>query len=291
MYSVQESIDMIYILGECHKNSLLASRVYAERFAGRQHPDARSFNRLKQKFESTGSVCDEKKTRSKRVASEENQILVAASVVEQPHTSTRKISRTLDVSKTTVNKILRGLSYHPYHIQLHQQLNNNDFEKRLEFCLWANTKVATELDFFNIVLFSDEATFHNYGSVNRHNFHYYSTNNPLFIRPIDRQNQWSLNVWGGIVDRCVIGPYFFDSPLNGNLYLNFIQNNLPVLLEDVSLNVRARLWYQHDGAPAHYSENVRRYLTNEFGNRWIGRGGPASWPPRSPDLTCMDFFL
>ena len=26
-------------------------------------------------------------------------------------------------------------------------------------------------------------------------------------------------------------------------------------------------------------------------NRWTGRGGPMAWPPRSSDLTQMDFFL
>jgi hypothetical protein len=25
--------------------------------------------------------------------------------------------------------------------------------------------------------------------------------------------------------------------------------------------------------------------------RWIGRSGPIAWPPRSPDLTPVDFFL
>jgi hypothetical protein len=25
--------------------------------------------------------------------------------------------------------------------------------------------------------------------------------------------------------------------------------------------------------------------------RWIGRGGSITWPPRSPDLTPLDFFL
>ena len=28
-----------------------------------------------------------------------------------------------------------------------------------------------------------------------------------------------------------------------------------------------------------------------FPNRWIGRDGPISWPPRSPDVTPLDFFL
>ena len=28
-----------------------------------------------------------------------------------------------------------------------------------------------------------------------------------------------------------------------------------------------------------------------FPNRWIGRDGPTPWPPRSPDITPLDFFL
>ena len=31
-------------------------------------------------------------------------------------------------------------------------------------------------------------------------------------------------------------------------------------------------------------------LNYVFPNRWIGRGGPVQWPPRSADLTPMDFF-
>jgi hypothetical protein len=44
----------------------------------------------------------------------------------------------------------------------------------------------------------------------------------------------------------------------------------------------------HDGAPAHFSLFARRYLNRKFPGRWIGRGGPISWPPRSPDLNPVD---
>jgi hypothetical protein len=27
-----------------------------------------------------------------------------------------------------------------------------------------------------------------------------------------------------------------------------------------------------------------------FPKRWIGRDGPTPWPPRSPDITPLDFF-
>ena len=51
------------------------------------------------------------------------------------------------------------------------------------------------------------------------------------------------------------------------------------------------MWYQHDGAPAHYFLGSREELDDQFPNRWIGRGGPVSWPTRSPDMTPLDFFL
>lgn len=51
------------------------------------------------------------------------------------------------------------------------------------------------------------------------------------------------------------------------------------------------IWYQQDGAPAHNTLAVRQYLDAQFPGRWIGRQGPISWPPRSPDLSPLDFAL
>lgn len=89
----------------------------------------------------------------------------------------------------------------------------------------------------------------------------------------------------------IIGPYFFDGHLNADSYLEFLNNSLPQLLENVPENTRRTMWYQHDGVPCHFARNVRNYLNEQYRDRWIGRGGPAPWPARSPDLTVMDFFL
>ena len=32
-------------------------------------------------------------------------------------------------------------------------------------------------------------------------------------------------------------------------------------------------------------------MATTYPGRWIGRGRPVAWPPRSPDLTPLDFFL
>jgi hypothetical protein len=62
---------------------------------------------------------------------------------------------------------------------------------------------------------------------------------------------------------------------------------VPRLLEDMQPHV----FFQQDGATPHWALNVREFLNEKFPNRWIGRGGPIPWPPRSPDITPMDFFL
>ena len=52
-----------------------------------------------------------------------------------------------------------------------------------------------------------------------------------------------------------------------------------------------RVVFQQDSAPPHRGLRVRDFLNETFPNRWIRRNGPTPWPPRSPDITPLDFFL
>jgi hypothetical protein len=70
----------------------------------------------------------------------------------------------------------------------------------------------------------------------------------------------------------------------------FLQEVLPVLLEDVPLAVRHDMWFQHHGEAAHFSAPTQQ-LNTQFPDRWLGRGGPVSRPARSLDLKTLDFFL
>ena len=49
--------------------------------------------------------------------------------------------------------------------------------------------------------------------------------------------------------------------------------------------------FQQDGAPPHWGSHAHRFSDATFPNRWTGRDGPTPWPPRSPDITPLDFFL
>lgn len=292
VYTKEERIDMIFILGECLQNSLLASRVYAERFPNRNHPNRAAFERLLVQFKETGSV--QYKTVPKRKPITENEDIefaVIAATVENPHIGQNEIAENNNISQASVSRVLSNHNYHPYKIQRHQELLETDFNRRVQFCMWVLDKVAENDNFFDRVLFSDECTFHNNGSFNRHNFHYYSDSNPYQIRIINNQHRWSVNVWGGIMGSYVIGPYFFEENLNGTTFMDFLANEFPILLENIPLELRRTMWLQMDGAPPHFDRRVRQFLNDNFHNRWIGRGGPIEWPPRSPDLTAPDFFL
>lgn len=290
-FSLNEMVDMVYALGESERNPLLAARIYAQRFPDRRHPRARDFGKVKERFERTGTVQYDQRTRGRPATDGENEQLVLQSVVENPHTSSRTISQQLQISQSSVSRITLKNKFHPYHVQLVQGLTQNDFIERQNFCLWARNMEQQENGFCNNILFTDEATFKKNGKVNRHNFHYYNTQNPLFVRELDHQHRWSINVWGGVVRDRVVGPHFFDGPLNGQAYLNFLRNEFHLYLDDFQLDLYGRLWFQHDGAPPHSSRIVKQYLDEQFEGRWIGRGGPVPWPARSPDLTKPDFFL
>jgi hypothetical protein len=82
-------------------------------------------------------------------------------------------------------------------------------------------------------------------------------------------------VWAGIIGNRLIGPHVLPPHLNGEGYLNFLQNELSDLLDDVPLQVRRDMWYLHDRAPAHSARAVKNWLNANLENRWIGRNGPV----------------
>lgn len=179
---------------------------------------------------------------------------------------------------------------HPYHVVLHQALTAQDYINRLDFCHWLLQMLKQDITLPKI-LWTDEARFNSDGGVNLHNMHYYSQNNPHWMQEVQHQGKWSVNVWCGILCGQIIGPFIFDGNLNGEIYLNFLQHELPILLEGIDLATRKDMFFQHDGCPAHFAASVREYLDAAYPGRWIGRGSIFPWPARSPDLTCLDFYL
>lgn len=92
------------------------------------------------------------------------------------------------------------------------------------------------------------------GILNLHNLHSWSIMNPHLMREL----------WISLINGRIIGPFELSGNSTGEMYLNFLQHNLPDLLEDVPLNILRDMWYQNDRCPAHYARPVRNYLDQEY---------------------------
>ncbi|GFX65202.1 transposable element Tc3 transposase [Trichonephila clavipes] len=72
-----------------------------------------------------------------------------------------------------------------------------------------------------------------------------------------------------------------------------IRNTLTLKSIELSpwFTIVRELWFQQDGATCHPARATIDLLKDTFGDRLISRFGPLNWPPRSCDLTPLDYFL
>lgn len=262
-----------------------------------ERPITRStVSKIERKFRETGQVKDRVRPGRPKI-NDNTKLDIILEVEDNPHSVSSEVASNNDVSQRTVLRVLKKEKYHPYKIKLLHELNEDDPDRRLQFCETMMEICNLNPFFHRKILFSDEATFCLHGSVNRQNCRYWSKNNPRWMRESHTQNPQKVNVWAGILNNTIIGPFFFDQNLTGDRYLQFLQNDLIPSVAHVFPNPNQpdmpdrSIWFQQDGAPPHFARQVREYLNTVFPGQWIGRRGPIEWPARSPDLTPLDFFL
>ncbi|GFX09365.1 uncharacterized protein TNCV_1887781 [Trichonephila clavipes] len=258
-YTNAEKADMILAYGATDYNVRAAQRLYAERHPVRRTPAHTMFARLHQQLCETGSFQKAARNRDWTARTELNEEIVLDMVETTPSLSTREC----------------------------------DFAPRQAFSQWylqqriANPFLQPPCCSQMRRLFSREGIF------NTHNSHSWAAANPHVTRTRAAQDRFLVNVWAGILGDHLIGPYILPDRLTGPRYLIFLEQVLPELLDSahVTAATRTSMWFQQDGAPTHFSISVRNHLDATCGERWIGRGGPVHWPPRSPDLSCLDYFF
>ncbi|GFY11415.1 uncharacterized protein TNCV_3182571 [Trichonephila clavipes] len=153
--------------------------------------------------------------------------------------------------------------YSQFGLAIHQ----NDHRARRRFVEWAQNEIAVVPDFHKRILFSDEAHFWLNGYVNKQNCRIWSRANPqVYVEtPLDPEK---LTVCCALWASGIIGPYFFKNDEGHN-----------------------ELWFQQDGATCHTAHATIYLLKDTFGDRLNSRFEPVNWPPRSCDLTPLDYFL
>ena len=283
MRSLQERIGIVRLFCK-YENALEVQRRWGELF-DTTPPHHTTIFATYQKFLDTGSVADaERSGRPVSVLTDEALEGIRERVDKSPETSIRRGSAQSGMSIGSYHAALHKLGLKCYHPQLVVQLSETDFNVRSQFSETMLRMFENDPRLVDKICWSDESQFRLDGQVNKHNCVYWTRANPELQMEIPNSKQ-GVQVWCGMTSRELIGTFFFDGNVTGAAYLQMLREFLwPKLM-------RRRLFFQQDGAPAHYALDVRAWLDSKFENQWIGRGGPIEWPPRSPDLTPCDFFL
>lgn len=287
-YTNGEKMDMLRIFIRSNDNPREASVRYLNSYPERRQPNPRIFSRLEANLRRIGCFNSQAHQRNQqnRIPEDEETIILAY-FRAHPWSSIREAVGDLGYSYYKVFSILKRNKMKAYKIHLVQGLNDGDRERRLAFCNW----LINHRHLINVTIWSDESNFTRNGISNRKNDHYWDDVNPRQLRPCRYQNRFSINVWLGVLNGYLLGPYFYEGTLNSERYGHFLQTELNNLLDDIPLAIRRDVWFQQDGAPPHNARNVRDILTQKFRNNWIANGGPVAWPARSPDLSILDFFI
>lgn len=289
MLTKEEKVEIVLIHGE-DKTHRETATIFNQR-----HPEKSishtTVGRIFKKFLSTGSVENEFKKPHAKWIMDEQEENVLLDVIEHQKTSLAAISNRTGSKPGTARNILKKNKYHPYKPKFTNKLQERDLAIRFDFCAWVQGELEENRTFAKYILFSDEATFSSNGVVSSQNCRWWADENPKFIIGCKDQYSFKINVWCGIFNGRLIGPYFFQRNLNAERYLTFLSTEIANEIDNMSLAERSKLWFQHDGASIHCTVEVRNYLDDLCRGKWIGRYSQYPWPARSPDLTPLDFFL
>lgn len=274
-----------------HKNITLALQWHRERYPDRNTPSRFIMKRLVDNLLNLGRFDHRVPQPRHQMINTDDELDILIYFEANPKSSVREGEEVIGISKSKIHRVLKKYKFKSYiEGRLVQKLLPGDDERRRIFCNEIERLIREDQYFLNNIIWSDETNFSNNGMYNRHNNRIWSRENPLRIRETNNQVRFSFNCWCGIVNNRVLLVHFYQGHLNTERYLeileilrNEINNNLPVA-------ERQNLIFQQDGAPAHNSHRTRDYLNEHF-RPWIGTNGQTKWPPRSPDLTPLDFFL
>ena len=151
-------------------------RAFVRKFSEKS-PTAKQIWSWKKKFEDEGCLCRAKV--SGRPATAKRKVKrICQTLLQSPKKSIRRTSMETLIFPTTVWRVVgKRLVMKPYKLQVVQVITAADKRKRKQFCVDMQEKLEED-EFNERLVFSDEATFHMNGKVNRHNVCIWGEENP-----------------------------------------------------------------------------------------------------------------
>lgn len=285
-YTEEMRFEMLQIYIENNRNSSAARRAYRIKYPGRRVPHKNTFTNIYKKM---GNLKNLHNKLRRYLVNEDKELQVILYFTENQTKSLRDLERDLEIPRSSAQVILQKHKFTARKPVKVQKLQENDLPRRREFCEILLRRYREDRDIFKKIFWTDEAIFVTSGCANRKNIHYWANENLHITNEIQMQGRSSLKIWAGIYNGRVYYQ-FLDDNLTGQRYLNFLETHIQEILENIPLNEYQGIIWQQDGAPYHNVRRVTEFLNNNF-REWIGKSGTYQWPPRSPDLTPLDFFL
>lgn len=249
------------------------------------------FNTLK-RWQETGDFENRRRKPRERTVRTSSVIKVVRERIRRnPVRSTRKLSLETGINRNSIRSILKhDLGLKALKKRKNHGLTGAQIQKRLQRSKALLERHAAGL--LENLIFSDEKNFVLEEQLNSQNHRYYAVRPqdvPQETRTVSRyQNASSVMVWGAVSENGALPLVFVEKgvKINSTYYEHEIlekklKNGASTLYPDKNWT------FQQDSAPAHASKRVQQ---------WLGVNCPSfinkdDWPPSSPDLNPLDFFV
>lgn len=195
----------------------------------------------------------------------ENKENVRTFSEENPKTSQVRASLQLQIPRRSLQRIMKDVGLKMYRPRLLHTLNDDDFDRRVEFCETLLNRLENDETLMDRVAWTDEVTFKLNGHVNMAIYLPVSMFREPFVVVAYSDHTFLMALWQ-------------------------VRNALTCWKALLYAKLTRKWCMDARRCSTHFSIDVREYLNQNFGT-WIGKRGLVDWPPRSPDLTPCDYAV
>ena len=224
---------MVFVYDEAAGKGRGARRIYQERYLLRVTPSHTLFAKVIQRIRKRGTFTVNRSDcscpRRRRNPNSEEDYWIA---LKRPR---QRVTGSLGVEWVCLI-IPSGRFWTSSNYTLSNPRGPADFALRADFCIWFLHRWVEESQFPRQVLFTTECRFTRDALFNSRTSHVWVDENLHTHHAHRFQQCFGINVWAGIVDGCLIGPYLLPPRLTGHTYCIFLREVLGELLEDVTVH-------------------------------------------------------
>ncbi|KAI4467786.1 transposable element tc3 transposase-like protein [Holotrichia oblita] len=168
-YPNESILNLFYTHGECNRIISRTCRVFNHRYPNLPPMNRFKFAKIETHFLRHWNMNTKRNCAMPVTGEENNEINILGYFTAHPHASIRKAEVDLDISMTSIQRVLAKNKWHPYAQRKVYELRNGDAQRRIDFCEWLTIRKQEHPDMLRKNLWSDESKFTRQGVLNNKN--------------------------------------------------------------------------------------------------------------------------